>query len=138
MLLALCHGTPFQSHHPGLGEEGASPLQRRSQGYLELAELSPILSLTHCVTLGMSHDVSEPQMSLLNALGFSLEDRILNLEAMSELLSKGSFRMAVARAGDSGGELGQGREKDQDRMGIPPMRTSSPAAPRVPCPASAW
>lgn len=41
--------------------------------------------------------------------------KVLNIEAVSDLLPKGSFLMAVVGDGDAGGKLRQGREEGQDR-----------------------
>ena len=107
---------PSPMEHPSrITALGAFPTAEEGQGSLELADCHPFLSLTHCVTLGKSYDVSEPQMSLLNARGLSCGVRVLNIKAVSDLLPKGSFLMAVVGDGDAGGKLRQGREEGQDR-----------------------
>lgn len=107
---------PSPMEHPSrITALGALSTAEEGQGSLELADCHPFLSLTHCVTLGKSHDVSAPQTSLGNARSLYCVVKVLNIEAVSDLLPKGSFLMAVVGDGDAGGKLRQGREEGQDR-----------------------
>lgn len=106
--------------------------QERAGGPCHWQNCCSFLSLTYCVILGKSHDVSEPQVSHPNSLGLYSRDRGLNINAVSDFLPKDGFLVAVGGDGDSGGKLRKGSEGGKDHP-LPAICVSFLAASPVQC-----
>lgn len=71
--------------------------QERAGGPCRWQNYRSFLSLTHCVILGKSHVVSEPQVSPPNSLGLYGRDGGLNIDVVSDFLPKEGFLNSSGR-----------------------------------------